>query len=340
MGDADGYLGRAGLCVGLATLLGTFACTGVLDRGTPLGGAAASSTGSTSSAGGGVNGGTGGSASIMPPTDPGRGEMHRLNTNEYNYTVADVLGTALRPADVNWRGGEIAGFDNIASQLGMTDTQYSLYVDAAEALANDVFANATLKARFVSCATADDAACVQDFASKAGLRIFRRPLRPTEITRYQALYTAARQQGQDHEASLKHVMWAMLSSAEFLYRIELQSKTAGKRPLDGFELASRLSYFLWNSAPDDTLLSSAGQNALSADTDVQATFERLLNDGKSNRLIESFVGQWLGGREVSKHPVAPGMFPQWTPEVADAATNEMYFYFSEFLHSDRRGSNF
>jgi hypothetical protein len=332
MGVVVGFKARAELCLGVAALLCTFACTGVMGEGAPQGGPEGSS---------GAGGGGGSSGGAPPtPTNPGRGAMHRLNTNEYNYTVADVLGTALHPADSNWRGGEIDGFDNIASQLGVDDTQYTRYFEAAEVLADDVFASPTLKARFVTCSTADDAACVQDFASRAGLRIFRRPLRQTELTRYQALYTNLRQQGQDHDGSLKHLLWAMLSSAEFLYRIELSGKGVATQPLDGFELATRLSYFLWSSAPDEALLEAASQSALQSDEQVKAAFDRLVDDGKSNRMIEGFVGQWLGGRKVVKHPVAPGLFNEWTPLAAEAATNEMYSYFYEFLHGNRSWLDF
>jgi hypothetical protein len=265
--------------------------------------------------------------------------MHRLNTHEYNYTVADVLGTSRQPANTNWPGGEVDGFDNIAAALASPDTKYQLYANTAETLAQDVFASPTLKARFLTCAT-EDAACVQSFANRAGLKLFRRPLRGSELTRYQALYTAVRGQGLAHEAALQQLLRAMLSSAEFLYRIELRGSAPGSRPLDGYELASRLSYFLWSSAPDDALLDTAGKDGLKTDDAVKLTLERLLNDPKSNRFIESFVGQWLGGRRVVSHPVASALFPDWTPAAATAATDEMYFYFSEFLHSERPWTDF
>jgi hypothetical protein len=338
MGYVVGNLGRAQQCVAIGALLGTFACTAMVDGTSPMGAGASGGDPFNPQAGSSGAGGSAGS-SVTPPTDPGRGAMHRLNSNEYNYTVADVLGTSLHPAGENWRGGELDGFDNIASQLGTTDTQFGLYLDAAEALARDFFASPTLKSRFLTCGTAD-AACAKEFASNAGLRLFRRPLRATELARYEQLYTSIRGQGQDHEASLEHLLWAMLSSAEFLYRIELRGSAPGNRPLNSYELASRISYFLWNSAPDDALLDAAKSDSLQSDDGVKATFERVLNDGKSNRFIESFIGQWLGARKVASHAVAPALYPAWSPDSAQAATNEMYFYFSEFLHSDRPWTDF
>ncbi|HEX2873724.1 MAG TPA: DUF1592 domain-containing protein [Polyangiaceae bacterium] len=322
---ASGF-GSTKLYLAVAAVLGSVACTGVVDGGKDSGDGTTTTDPDKPTPGGAA-------------VKPGRGEMHRLNSTEYNNTVADVLGTTLKPADANWRGGEIEGFDNVASVLGVDATQFGLYLDAAEKLANDVFASPTLKAKFVTCSTADDAACVKDIISKAGLHIFRRPLRANEIATYQKVYTEARAQKQDHDGALKHVLWSLLSSAEFLYRIELPKGT-GKRPLDGFELASRLSYFLWSSAPDDALLEAAANNALGKDTEVQAAVDRMLADFKSTRFTESFAGQFLGARKVAGHAVAPERFPMWTPAVASAAQNEMYLYFEEFLRNDRSWTEF
>jgi hypothetical protein len=338
MRDAAGGFGNPERFLGIAALLGALGCTGVVggsgDGANPggPGGPGPGTGGST----GGPGGGTGGF--VGTATNPGRGEMHRLNANEYNATVKDVLGTTAQPANANWRGGQLEGFDNIASQLGLDDGLFTQYVDAADTLSTEVVTNPALKAKFVTCAT-EDAACVSDIISKAGLKIFRRPLRPAEVTTYQKVYTQARAQGVDHDAGIKHVLWSLLSSAEFLYRIELPKGTT-KRPLDGFELASRMSYFLWTSAPDDALLQAASQNALSTDAQVQTTLDRMLADPKASRFVEAFAGQWLGGRKVTAHAVAADKFPLWTQDVATAATDEIYAYFSEFLHGERKWTDF
>lgn len=348
MRDVASGFGKAELFLGIAVLLGSVACTGVIDsKSTGTGPGGAITPGGIGTPSGTGNPATGGPDGTQPtstdpnaaPVNPGRGAMHRLNSGEYNNSVADVTGTTLRPANANWRGGEIEGFDNIGSVLGVDSTQYGLYLDAAEQISNEVFASPTLKAKFLTCATTDDKACVSDIVSKAGLRIFRRPLRAAEVTTYSNVYANARKAGLDHEGSARTVVWALLSSAEFLYRIELP-KGAVKRALDGYELASRLSYFLWSSAPDDALLTGAANNALTTDADVQTQVDRMLADGKSARFIESFAGQWLGARKVATHAVAPDRFPQWKPDVANAAMNEMYLYFQEFLQKDTPWSQF
>ena len=96
-----------------------------------------------------------GSGGTVPALDPGTKAIHRLNSTEYNATVTDVLGTSLQPANGSWRGGELAGFDNIASVLGVDEAQVQRYFDAAQGLATEVMASDKLRARFVSCDLTD-----------------------------------------------------------------------------------------------------------------------------------------------------------------------------------------
>jgi hypothetical protein len=276
--------------------------------------------------------GAGGTAAAA---NPGRKDMHRLNTAEYNATVEDVLGTKLQPATGNWRGGELGGFDNMASVLGMDEAQYVRYFDAAKTLAAELFASHELGARFVSCEpSAPD--CARASLETAGLRFFRRPLAPEELATYQRVYESALALGDPPLAALELSFQALLSSAEFLYRIEFDADPASNsaRPLSSFELASRLSYFLWSSTPDDRLLQAAADDSLQLPSGIVAAAERMLADPKSQRFVTSFAGQWLGARRVLSHAVAPELY-YWNPRVARAAGDEMVRFFSEFVSNDR-----
>ena len=295
--------------------------------------------GSQGTAGGGSVNPNAGAAGVAVNGSPGVSLMHRLNTAEYNATVADVLGTTLQPATENWRGGQIEGFDNIASVLGVDDAQYGLYVDAAQAIANDVFASPTLMAKVLTCTTADDMTCVKSIITQTGLRVFRSPVTDAEFTAYTTVYTQARAQGETHSDAIKDVLWSMLSSAEFLYRMEFDNGVTTKHPITGYELASRLSYFLWSSAPDDALLTAAA-GTLNADAAINSTVDRMLADPKSARFVTNFAGQWLGGRDVIAHPVDKTLYPSWTPDVATAAANEVFAYFNEFLRNDLQWTDF
>jgi hypothetical protein len=269
-----------------------------------------------------------------PTFDPGRKGMHRLNTVEYNATVQDVLGTPLAPANANWRGGEFAGFDNIASVLGVDAAQYGRYFDAAQTLAAEVFASDELRTRFVSC-DASEVECVRTSIGSAGLRLFRRPLTEDEVTTYERVYDASLELGDEPLTALELAFRALLSSAEFLYRIEFDPDpgSTSPHPLDDFELASRLSYFLWSSAPDDALLQYAADGVLHDPAALSAVVDEMLEDSRSERFISNFAGQWLGARQVISHPVASGLY--WPPELALAASDELVSYFSEFVRDER-----
>ncbi len=313
-------LGALALCVGIS------ACTGVLEGPHDGGIAPDPSAGGTSGVGPGA-----------AHTAPGYKAIHRLNKHEYNATVADVLGTTLQPANGSWRDGEISGFDNIADVQLVDVDQYQRYFDAAGALADDVFAQANFKTKFVTCATPDDT-CVGAIISRLGLQLFRRPLEAAEVANYKAVYTAAVTLAEGHEAALKHVLRSLLSSAEFLYRIELDPNpnSIEKHPLSPYELATRLSYLLWSSAPDEALLAAAADKSLLSDATLTGAIDRLLADpNRVTRFVRNFYGQWLGARRVADHAVAPDVYPAWDAQLAGSLAGEMYAYFADFLLSDR-----
>ncbi len=278
----------------------------------------------------GGNGGEGGDDYAFEAVPSG---LHRLSGPEYRATVTDVLGSTLGTLRLGYEG-ELNGFDNNADALGVRAEDYPYYLDAAERIAADVFASDALKARVVTCGVADDAACLRSVIAGAGLHLFRRPVLEPELLAYQKLYAAARSQGETHEGALQQVLIALLASAQFLYRVELPSDLPGTQPLPPYELASRLSYFLWSSAPDDPLLSAAATDALSTDAELTAQLARMWDDPKSLRFVQNFAGQWLGARQILAHFAAPDVFPEWTPEVATAAADEVYLYFDEFLRED------
>lgn len=329
-------------------------CTGVITRASP--GESESAAGASSASeigpdgkpiatpGGAGDGGSGNVPNADPSdtpgtegTDPGRKAIHRLNSAEYNATVRDVLGTSLAPATASWRGGEDHGFDNIADVLGVDEVQYGRYLEAAVAVAEDVFRSEPTRIRIVNCDQADDAVCVRGVIQATGRRVLRRPLDADQIATYRGVYDRARDLGESHDGSLQQVLTAMLASAEFLYRIESDPDPNSLEPhtLEPFDLASRLSYFLWSSAPDDVLLDAAADRSLLESSVLQVTVDRMLDDPKSDRLIEHFAGQWLGARRVPEHAVARDVFPDWDPAVAPAMAEEMYRYFEEFVRNER-----
>jgi mono/diheme cytochrome c family protein len=134
-------------------------------------------------------------------------------------------------------------------------------------------------------------------------RAFRAPVDPETIDRYLGLFAAQRATGQSFETSMKKVVSAVLSSPYFLYQIERKSGAKAVEALDGFELASRLSFFLWSRIPDDELLDLAARGVLHQPDILQSQVTRMLQDPRAKALSENFARQWLQlDRLISAQP--------------------------------------
>lgn len=131
-----------------------------------------------------------------------------------------------------------------------------------------------------------------------GRRAFRRPLEEQEFETYVALFDQTLEAGAPFEEAIKLPLKAMLVSPHFLFRLETAPESEAAQPIGDYELATRLSYFLWSSTPDDRLLELAGENKLQEDATLAREVERMLDDPKAERFADDFVGQWLGTSEV------------------------------------------
>jgi hypothetical protein len=239
--------------------------------------------------------------------------LRRLTSFEYDNTIADILGDNRRVAAARFVGDEqSAGFRaNNASPI--TDIQLDNYLEAA----GDVAAQA-LARRGAEWLTCDRAAsdCVRPFFDALGERLYRRPLEPDELAAFVAMYESARDaHGADDGITL--VLEAMLVSPHFLYLPE------DGDALSPFQRASRLSYFLWSSPPDDALLAAAESGGLADAQGIAAQIERMLDDDKTRRSFGSFTTQWLGVDAVTKAFKDPDLFPDWTPELAQRMKSEV-----------------
>ncbi|MEA2697148.1 MAG: hypothetical protein QOI66_1419, partial [Myxococcales bacterium] len=294
------------------------------------------------------SGAIGGSAPSGPgpapsPTPPG-GSVHgdvgtvairQLTIAEYNNTVHDLLGTALHPADT-FGTSEADGFDTIASAGVINSRKVSDYFDAATSLAEDAFASDALRGRIVTCQSASpsDTACAESIIKAFGLRAFRRPLETAETAEFVSQYQKALVQTADHAQAIKQVVRIMLVAPQFIYRIELDPDPSSMtvHALNSYEVASRLSYTIWSSMPDDQLLAAAGTNELLTPPGVQAQVDRLLADPRSSALVDNFAGQWLGMRRLKDHVVDTTVYPFWTDALKSSMQQEMGRYFDDFLH--------
>jgi hypothetical protein len=267
----------------------------------------------------------------------------RLSRLEYDNTVRDLLGTALTPAREFPADGTAEGFDTVGSALSISPLHVVAYERAAHELVAELFsADSEARRRIVHCdveqGSVEDAqqcarAIVGDFARRA----FRRPVTADEVDGLLAPLRVAQEVGATRTEGIRHSLAAVLISPFFLFKVEMDDDPASTQPrrLGAYELASRLSYALWSTLPDDVLLAAAESGELTSDAGLSAQIDRMLADPRSDMLLRSFAGRWLEFEELETHEVSADVFPEYGPDVARGMKLEAQHFFRDFLHSDR-----
>lgn len=267
-------------------------------------------------------GGTTVSACVPGPPSVGVAPLRRLTRSQYNNTIRDLLGIATNPAATFSQDEKVGPFFSNAtapiSELGAEQ-----YLNAAEALADT--AATTKLATLAPCdAAGDQAACGAKFVDTFGLRAFRRPLVADERARMVTLFESGRTTD-GYAEGVRRVIQAMLQSPQFLYQAELGEKPAGGQdviPLDGYLLASRLSFYLWDSTPDTELLRAAGAGELTTPAALRAQATRLITDQRAAASIASFHRQWLGMDQLPSLEKDTAVYKAYTPALRDAMAAE------------------
>jgi hypothetical protein len=289
--------------------------------GTGATGATGVKPGTGGAGGTGMGGGGNGSASAEAP---GRTPMRRLTHAEYNNTIRDLFGLHDDFASA-FSGDDDAGGFAANTESPVSEDQADQYHVAADAIPTKAIAGGlgTLAPCAPPAGAAD--ACADQFVRSFGRRAFRRPLTTEEVARYKTVYTAGAG-GADFASGLQLVITAMLESPNFLYLPERGDKKAAEKdglPLDPYETAARLSYFLIGSTPDDQLSAAADAGALRTPDQVLAQGKRLLASTKARDSMASFFTQWLEMGDLGAVSKDQKLFPQFTPAVATAMTAEL-----------------
>ncbi len=272
----------------------------------------------------------------------------RLNRAEYARSIRDLVGVEvpvleLLPAD----GGGGEGFDTTGSALFLSTLHIERYLAAAERVTETVLTDDEpedpeirrardnlLVARPSDTVAARDAAraVVSEFARRA----FRRRVQDDEVDRLMALYDRAAGRGDGFVAGIRLALQGVLISPHFLFLAEPEPGKPGIQPLGPYPLASRLSYFLWSSIPDERLLSLAESGALLDIHVYRAEIRRMLGDPKAAALGERFALQWLDVDRVgSMVRPDPQRFPQFDEELASSMRHEVVAFFNHIVREDR-----
>jgi hypothetical protein len=257
--------------------------------------------------------GTPGSA---PAGAPGWSALRRLTAREYNNTVRDLLGNTSAPNDQT-TAIAAGNFETSADTFSISSPLVEQLLTIAEGLAR-----AADPARLAPCdAGTTEAACARLFVQRMGRRTLRRPLETAEVDDYVALYTRARADN-DQPTTLRALLTRMLISPEFLYHVERgeAAPADGSSPLvTPYELASRLSYLLWQTMPDEALFAAADSGALRARPQVLAQAQRLLGDPRARDTMWRFHEQWLQLAQLATTLKDAVKFKGFNTEKADLA---------------------
>jgi len=302
-----------------ATLLLLGGCTGTVGNSA---GGSSGVTGATNNPGGGTMVQTSPQCASAPLAT-GTSYVRRLTRWEYANSVSDSLNVRLSdttlgliPSDIrangfsNDFGGQLASFDN-ADQYSKT----------AEGVAADLAKTPNWLAAVAMCSDTG-ATCRDNVVRGLGLRLFRRPATPDELTAFGGLFDAAVMAGiTTAPEAAGYVVRAMLQSPQFLYRLEVQtppSAGANARPLDSYEIASRLSYLIWGSAPDAALLDAAAKRDLLMPDKLRAQVDRMLTQPHAREIIQRYFREWLTLDDLDDATRGPA----FTPALAAAMKQE------------------
>jgi mono/diheme cytochrome c family protein len=247
--------------------------------------------------------------------DPGRPVLRRLNRTEYRNTIRDLTGVDFRTEEEFPSDDTGHGFDTIGEVLSVSPMLLEKYLDAARTIVAQAVPVQSPPdqspsyrrwfPREVPGDTDGRRAYARERLSAFATRAFRRPLTDDTADRLTTLAeTVWSQPGQSFEAGVARAMEAVLASPRFLFREEFTAPLdAGQSHprLDEFSLASRLSYFLWSTQPDEGLMRLAGEGRLRAQLDSQ--LQRMLNDDRARAFSRNFVGQWLQARDIEGVPI-------------------------------------
>jgi hypothetical protein len=177
-------------------------------------------------------------------------------------------------------------------------------------------------------------ACVKQITENLARHAFRRPVTPDDVSHLMPFYAAGREGGGSFDQGIEQVVAAVLASPEFLYR-SIRGGTTGEVPLTDLELASRLSFFLWSTGPDDELLTVAAAGKLSRPGAMEAQIKRMMLDPRASSLVTSFAEKWLNIGDLDAVKPDPVLFPGYNDQMRKDFSNEAEAFLSSILLEDR-----
>lgn len=270
--------------------------------------------------------------------------LTRLNRAEYDNTVGDLLGDtthfALNTLPTDYGDGS---FDNNAEALTIDPTLVQTYQQVAETLAENAMATGSAGRGLILTCTTTDNTCITQVATNFAARAWRRPATATEVTNLVALYTATMAGGFTSDQGIQMMVEGALMSPNFLFRPEIDTTldSQSQHPVSAYELATRLSYYLWSSMPDAALEAAAASGQLATRAGIQQQVARMWTDPKASEFATRFPGMWLNTANITvSHTPDPTIFPAFTSDLQTSMQEETAAYMNEFITGDENFFDF
>ncbi|MFT5127393.1 MAG: hypothetical protein ACI8W8_000996 [Rhodothermales bacterium] len=264
----------------------------------------------------------------LSPKSPGPFVIRRLSKVEYGNTLHDLYG--VDHAIVNELPDEVMGegFLNSLSPL-----QSELYLSIANSVLDQILAADGEPPTDIQNRLFGDGRSVKELAASLARDAYRRPPTDAEVAVLLTVYNLAHEAKHPHSAGLRLMLKAILVSPQFLFITPARDVDAAEKivPLDDYQLASRLSYFLWSTMPDATLFALANSGTLHQPAILRAQVKRMLQDVRALALFDGFGGQWLGLTDLRTKTFDAKKFPLMTAEMREAMVNEVRFYFQSIV---------
>jgi hypothetical protein len=254
--------------------------------------------------------------------------LRRLTHSQYNHTLQDLIGDQTRPAD-HFPGEDfVHGFTNQAEAQSVSPLLAEAYNRAAEKAARTAFLGGDNRG-LIPCKAAGsaDAECRGKFIREFGQRAFRRPLKPSEIRLYDQLFVSEASRNQNFIAGAQVVVEAMLQSPQFLFHLE----GSADGTTEEYRVASRLSYFLWDTMPDEALFNAAKRGELSTPDGIGKQARRMLADERARASFDEFLAQWLRFDRLRSAVRDRRLFPEFSDELVNNMIEEVRQLFQHLV---------
>lgn len=253
--------------------------------------------------------------------------VQRLTVDEYIQTVRTTVGVdvAQDAREILPRDLRADGFSNTAYNLNVDFIHVNAYSKLAEIIVSRMDVETYVK-RFSKRRKFTDND-MGEVIEKLGKWILRGPVSDREVFAYRGITTTVASAGGDFEEAMGYVIEAMLQSPRFIYRVERQQGSGESLPATDYELASRLSYIVWGSSPDEKLMEAADEGNLNVEQEVA----RLLKDPRAIQQSLRFVSDWLNLGRMNNLQPNKKRFPQWNNQLASDMRDETLAYFEEVV---------